>query len=257
MGEVEGQMRQPEWCYSCALMQSTGSRVLSRVPGSYRHPCSRRYALRSIRCGRNLLRSLLRIQHLHAYSDRRVPSHVPPTYLSGALWPPDVLAQPLGVAGSQDPWWVCCYTTRPHRTLRLRHRFVFAKNVLSHAELVPEHWCVNISPQRLAYCAVWIRASAHRGGAIRRGGTMQCFKLVEMASRACEDMDSDVADVHNHPVHSPAPDNLGPWWRTELQCVCCDTHHPVPLVRQRRPVRLQKVTRLRPHSLSTRVRMAL
>eukprot|EP00955_Chlamydomonas_euryale_P045974 353289-Chlamydomonas_euryale.AAC.7 len=25
--------------------------------------------------------------------------------------PPEVLAQPPGMAGSQDPWWVPCYTT--------------------------------------------------------------------------------------------------------------------------------------------------
>eukprot|EP00955_Chlamydomonas_euryale_P037966 350942-Chlamydomonas_euryale.AAC.1 len=62
-----------------------------------------------IRCGRSLLPSLLRFQHLRAYSCRRIPSHVPPTNLSGALWPPEVLAQPLGVDGSQDPWWMSCY----------------------------------------------------------------------------------------------------------------------------------------------------
>eukprot|EP00955_Chlamydomonas_euryale_P055694 356187-Chlamydomonas_euryale.AAC.6 len=76
---------------------SPGARVLSWVPGSYWHPYSRRYVLRSIRCGR----SFLRYQHLYTDSCRRIPSHVPPTYLAGALWPPEGQAQLLAVAGSQ------------------------------------------------------------------------------------------------------------------------------------------------------------
>eukprot|EP00955_Chlamydomonas_euryale_P057553 356816-Chlamydomonas_euryale.AAC.2 len=56
------------------LLVDQGAMVLSPVLGSCRYTCSRKCVLRSIKCGRSHLRSLLRFQHFHTPSCRKIPS---------------------------------------------------------------------------------------------------------------------------------------------------------------------------------------
>eukprot|EP00955_Chlamydomonas_euryale_P013521 145573-Chlamydomonas_euryale.AAC.17 len=79
--------------------ETVGCMALARVP--------------DIKCKWSLLPSLLRFQHLHTKSCRRIPSHVPPFCSCLPLRcsvVPEGLAQPLSTTGSQGPCGAPCHT---------------------------------------------------------------------------------------------------------------------------------------------------